>query len=51
MFINGEKVEGVLPMPTLYAVIDRALVAAGQTPPPPVPKPAAAPAPATKPGS
>ena len=51
MFINGEKVEGVLPMPTLFAVIDRALVAAGQTPPPPVPKPAAAPAPATKPGS
>jgi len=57
MFINGEKIEGVLPLPTLYAVIDRALVAAGQTPPPPPPKaepapaPAASPAAAAKPGS
>jgi protein-disulfide isomerase len=65
LFINGEKVEGWVPTETLYAVIDRALVAAGQTPPPPLPKPApeagapaAAPAtaspaaaPAAKPGS
>jgi protein-disulfide isomerase len=53
LFINGEKVEGVNPIETIYAVIDRALVAAGQTPPPPVPAPAKAPAatPATKPGS
>ncbi len=50
MFINGEKIEGVLPLPTLYAVIDRALVAAGQTPPPPPPK-AEPPAAAAKPGS
>jgi protein-disulfide isomerase len=50
MFINGEKVEGVLPIETLYAVIDRALVAAGETPPPPPVKPATAP-PAAKPGS
>jgi protein-disulfide isomerase len=52
LFINGEKVEGVLPMNTIYGVIDRALVAAGQTPPPP-PPPSATPAPpaAAKPGT
>ena len=36
LFINGEKVDGALPIETVYAVIDRALVAAGVTPPPPV---------------
>jgi protein-disulfide isomerase len=54
LFINGEKVEGVLPIETIYSVIDRALVAAGQTPPPPPPAPvkaAPAAAPAAKPGS
>jgi protein-disulfide isomerase len=53
LFINGEKVEGVLPMETIYRIIDEALVAAGQTPPPPVPTPppTATPAAATKPGS
>jgi protein-disulfide isomerase len=55
LFVNGEKVEGVNPLPTIYAVIDRALVAAGQTPPPPIPaeKPAPAPAqaPSAKPGT
>lgn len=61
LFVNGEKLEGVLPIETVYAVIDRALVAAGQTPPPPpakaapatpaTPAPAASPAPATKPGT
>jgi protein-disulfide isomerase len=48
LYVNGEKVEGVVPLETLYRVIDSALIAAGQTPPP-----AAAPQPAasTKPGS
>jgi protein-disulfide isomerase len=44
LFVNGEKVEGILPIEALYRIIDRALVAAGQTPPPPVPEPAAVPA-------
>jgi protein-disulfide isomerase len=58
LYVNGEKVEGLVPIETLYRVIDRALIAAGQTPPPPPPpatpaaKPAAQPAPAApKPGS
>lgn len=51
LFINGERVEGVLPMSTIYTIVDRALVAAGQTPPPPPPAPAAAPNAAAKPGS
>jgi hypothetical protein len=54
LFVNGEKVEGVNPIETIYAVIDRALVAAGQTPPPPPPgpaKPEPAAAPASKPGT
>jgi protein-disulfide isomerase len=33
LFINGEKVEGALPIEYVYQVIDRALRAAGQTPP------------------
>jgi len=44
LFINGEKVEGLVPLDTLYKVIDRALVAAGQTPPPAPPVPTAQPA-------
>ncbi|HEX9199194.1 MAG TPA: thioredoxin domain-containing protein [Acidobacteriaceae bacterium] len=55
LFINGEKVEGALPLETIYRIIDSALVAAGQTPPPPPVAPAAPAAPpapaATKPGS
>jgi protein-disulfide isomerase len=54
LFVNGEKVDGVVPIDTLYRIIDRALIAAGQTPPPPQPAPATTktptPAPA-KPGS
>jgi len=34
-FINGEKIEGIVPIDTLYHVIDRALIAQGVTPPPP----------------
>jgi len=47
LFINGEKIEGAMPMTTVYAAIDRALVAAGQTPPPAPPQPA----PVAKPGT
>jgi len=42
LYVNGERVEGVVPIETLYRIIDRALVAAGQTPPPPPPPPPAA---------
>ena len=49
LFVNGERVEGVVPIETLYHIIDRALIAAGQTPPPPAP--AASSTPAAKPGS
>ena len=48
LFINGEKVEGAVPLEDVYRMIDGALIAAGQTPPP---APAAQPAPAAKPGS
>jgi protein-disulfide isomerase len=55
LFINGEKIEGALPLEYVYRVIDNALIASGQTPPPPPP---AAPtqaqpstSPATKPGN
>lgn len=42
MFINGEKISGAVPEANLSAIIDRALTAAGETPPaedkvPPVP--------------
>ncbi len=33
MFVNGEKVDGALPLSELRAVLDRALVQAGVTPP------------------
>ena len=46
LFINGEKVEGVVPVETIYQIIDGALIAAGQTPPPAPPRPAAPAAPA-----
>jgi len=61
LFINGEKVDQLVAIETIYRIIDEALVAAGQTPPPPPPAapvstPAAAPASqpspaAAKPGS
>lgn len=40
MFINGERVSGVLPDPVLRNVINRALKDAGQTPPPAAAAPA-----------
>lgn len=56
LFINGEKAAGgALPMKYIYQMIDDALIASGQTPPPPpvdeatqAPK---TPPPATKPGN
>jgi protein-disulfide isomerase len=56
LFINGEKVEGALPVEYVYRMIDNALIASGQTPPAPPPPAApvqASPAasPATKPGN
>jgi len=53
LFVNGEKVEGVVPIEELYSIIDTALAAAGQTPPPPPPPAPASPAApaASKPGS
>jgi len=53
LFVNGELFEGALPIEYLYHMIDNALIAAGQTPPPAVPLPKSAPAgapeqPATK---
>jgi hypothetical protein len=58
LFVNGEKIEGVVPIEDLYRVIDDALTAAGQTPPPPPPATAPTPNPeaqpaanASKPGS
>lgn len=53
IFINGERIEGVVPIETLYRVIDRALVAEGITPPAPpaAPPPAQSSSAQTKPGS
>jgi protein-disulfide isomerase len=56
LFINGEKVEGALPLEYVYRMIDSALIASGQTPPPPPPTAAPTQAqpqtpPATKPGN
>ncbi len=45
LFINGEKIEGAEPIEDVYRIIDNALIASGQTPPPlPASPPAAVPA-------
>jgi protein-disulfide isomerase len=54
LFINGEKIEGAQPLTSVYRMIDDALTASGQTPPPPpaAPTPPSPQTPpATKPGS
>jgi protein-disulfide isomerase len=54
LFINGEKLEGALPLEYVYRMIDNALIASGQTPPPPPPTPpvpAKPQTPAAKPGN
>ena len=46
LFVNGERIDGAVPEDQVWAVIDRALRAAGETPPPlPAPAAPAAPAP------
>ena len=50
LFINGEKLEGAVPLEYVYKMIDNALTASGQTPPPP-PAPTPQTQPAPKPGS
>lgn len=53
LFINGEKLEGAVPLESVYRIIDKALIASGQTPPPPPAAPIQTPPtpPAAKPGS
>jgi predicted DsbA family dithiol-disulfide isomerase len=51
LFINGEKIDGAQPMEYVYRMIDNALVAAGQTPPPAPAQPVSPATPATKPGN
>ena len=51
LFINGEKIDGAQPMEYVYRMIDKALVAAGQTPPPAPAQPVSLATPATKPGN
>jgi len=54
LFINGEKIEGAQPLEYVYRMIDNALTAAGQTPPPPatpIQQPPPQTQPATKPAS
>ena len=54
LFINGAKLEGAVPLEYVYKMIDNALTASGQTPPPPPvssPNPTPQTAPPAKPGS
>jgi protein-disulfide isomerase len=51
LFINGEKVDGAVPIDFIFHVIDDALRAVNVTPPPPYVDPSAAPSPTAKPGN
>jgi protein-disulfide isomerase len=51
LFINGEKLQGAEPLEFVYRMIDGALTAAGQTPPPAYVPPAEPAEPAVKPGN
>lgn len=42
LFINGDKIDGALPIEFIFKIIDQALVAEGRTPPPPYAPPAPA---------
>ena len=46
LFINGDKIDGAVPIEFIFNIIDKALIAEGQTPPPPytAPKPPVTPA-------
>ncbi len=48
LYINGEKIDGAVPLTDVYRAVDSALAAAGQTPPPPPPAVAAASVPPAK---
>jgi protein-disulfide isomerase len=41
LFINGDKIDGALPIGYVFTIIDQALVAEGKTPPPPYVEPKA----------
>jgi protein-disulfide isomerase len=45
LFINGDKIDGALPIEFIFQIIDQALVAEGKTPPPPYVEPKPVPAP------
>jgi protein-disulfide isomerase len=47
LFINGDKMDGAVPIEFVFAMIDRALRAEGVTPPPPYVAPVVAPTPTT----
>ena len=52
LFVNGEKINGALPIEYVYRIIDEALRAEGQTPPPPYVPPVVTEPPApVKPGN
>ena len=51
LFINGEKVDGAVPIEYVYRMVDSALAAEGVAPPPPVPVPSPPAAPAAKAGA
>lgn len=44
LFVNGERIDGAVPEPQVWAVIDRALRAEGEAPPAPAAPPASVPA-------
>lgn len=52
LFVNGDKIDGAIPLEFLFKIVDEALVAEGKTPPPPYVPPTApveeAPRPAAK---
>jgi protein-disulfide isomerase len=51
LFINGDKIDGALPIDFIYSIIDNALRAEGVTPPPPYVAPAAPVTPANPPAN
>lgn len=51
LFVDGERIDGVVSEEQLWLVIDRALRAAGEEPPPPQPAPALPAKPSQSPGT
>jgi protein-disulfide isomerase len=50
LFVDGERIDGAVPEEQVWMVIDRALLAAGEQPPPKPVQPPAPPSPAGNPG-